>query len=268
MCIRDSINVEGHTRLGQTMHYGPLRVQRPFYPEGKGLIHLYLLHPPGGLVGGDELNIKLHIGPDSHGLLTTPSAGKIYRNITRLNQGQHVNITVCDGASFEWLPMENIIFDGAKALLTTTVDLQGNGIFMGWEITCLGRTESNDFFTQGSIKQTFTLNKDGKILFKDRLNLVAGSDLQSNKAGLQGFSVLGSFVVTGEPNFDYGQWQQEMNEKISPCFVAITQRKGVLIARVLSHKSATARMVFEALWLELRPLVIEREACPPRIWNT
>ena len=264
----DLISVNEHTRLGRTMHYGPLRVQRPFYPEGKDLIHLYLLHPPGGLVGGDELNIKLHLGPNSHGLLTTPSAGKIYRNISTLNQGQNVNLTVCDGASLEWLPMENIIFNGAKARLSTTIDIQGSGIFMGWEITCLGRTESSEAFMQGSLKQTLTLNKDGKVLFKDRLSLIAGSDLQTHKAGFQGFSVLGSFIISAEPDFDAGSWQQKMNERISPCFVAITQRKGVLIARVLSHKSETARMVFESLWAELRPLVLKREASAPRIWKT
>jgi len=264
----DLVSVDEHTRLGHTMHYGPLRVQRPFYPEGKDLIHLYLLHPPGGLVGGDELNIKLHLGPNSHGLLTTPSAGKIYRNITTLNQGQNVNLTVCDGASLEWLPMENIIFNGAKAELNTSIDIHGSGIYMGWEITCLGRTECNEMFSDGAIKQTLVLNKDGKVLFKDRLNLIAGSELQTNKAGFQGFSVLGSFIVSSEPDFDYGLWQQEMNEKITPCFIAITQRKGVLIARVLTHKSEMARMVFEALWAKIRPLVIKREACAPRIWNT
>ena len=91
------------------------------------------------------------------------------------------------------------------AKLTTTIDIQGTGIFMGWEITCLGRTESAELFKEGSIKQTLTLNKDGRVLFKDRLNLVAGSALQSGKAGFQGFSVMGNFIVSAEPDFDYGQ---------------------------------------------------------------
>lgn len=41
----------GVTRLTDKQHIGPLMVQRPFYPE-QGIAHTYLLHPPGGVVGG------------------------------------------------------------------------------------------------------------------------------------------------------------------------------------------------------------------------
>ena len=51
------VYLDDKTRLGKTSHFGPLRVQRAFYPEGNICAHLYLLHPPGGLVAGDYLTI-------------------------------------------------------------------------------------------------------------------------------------------------------------------------------------------------------------------
>jgi len=262
------ISIDSSTRLGRTSHYGPLRVQRPFFPEGNDLQHLYLLHPPGGLVGGDQLSIDLKLGPKTRVLMTTPSAGKFYRNITAFDQGQHVCLKVADGASLEWLPMENIIFSGASAHLSTQVELQGDGIFIGWEITCLGRKASNETFSSGSLKQTLTISRDGQLLFKDRLHLKAASLLQTSRAGLQDKSVFGSFVITSDPDFDYGEFQQTINEKIAPGFIAITQKKNVLIARVLADNGEDARFAFESLWETLRPLVLNRKSCPPRIWNT
>ena len=262
------ISMDSCTRLGRTSHYGPLRVQRPFFPEGNDLQHLYLLHPPGGLVGGDQLSIDLKLGPKTRVLMTTPSAGKFYRNITAFDQGQHVCLKVGDGASLEWLPMENIIFSGASAHLSTQVELQGDGIFIGWEITCLGRKASEETFSSGSLKQTLTISRDGQLLFKDRLHLKAASRLQTSRAGLQDKSVFGSFVITSDPKFNYGEFQQTINEKIAPGFIAITQKKNVLIARVLADNGEDARFAFESLWEALRPLVLQRQACPPRIWNT
>lgn len=267
------INVDGHTRLGPTEHFGPLRVQRPFYPEGLHCLHLYLLHPPGGLVGGDKLSIHLHAQTQAHVLMTTPSAGKIYRNISGIKQGQYVDIQVEDQAIVEYLPQENIIFDDADAELITTVNIQGTGIFIGWEITCLGRIESDELFQKGGLCQSLTMTQNGAPLFIDRLSLTAPSDLQTGRAGFQDKCVYGTFVInrnvmTSEIEEQLFQWQAQQNEIRSLTQVAITQKPDVFIARLLGDKAEQAREVFESLWTLVRPHVIQKSASAPRIWRT
>ena len=44
-------------------HEGPFCIQRPFYP-GDGACHVYLLHPPGGLAAGDELDLDVDVGAE------------------------------------------------------------------------------------------------------------------------------------------------------------------------------------------------------------
>jgi len=262
---------DGHTRMGRTQHYGPLRVQRPFFPEGSDVLHLYLLHPPGGLVGGDHLSIAVQSKEQSHVLVTTPSASKLYRNISDLSQGQQVSISVENGAIVEYLPQENIVFNGAHGELHTHVNVQGSGTFIGWEITCLGRPESQEMFERGTLCQSLQIFKDDKPLFLDRVSLTAPSSLMTGKSGFQNLNLFGTVVITADVDFDYGEWQEAMNQTLKNKrggTIAITQKPGVLIARILGSHTESMRQAFEALWQELRPLVLKKQACIPRIWLT
>src|SRR5262245_54520625 len=103
---------EGRTVLQHVKHEGPLRVQRAFYPRNTRACHVYWLHPPGGLVNGDRVDIDVAAGSDSHVLLTTPSAGRIYRSLGGgLKQRQQVRLTVAADAMLDWLPQETLVFD-------------------------------------------------------------------------------------------------------------------------------------------------------------
>src|SRR4051812_21971832 len=71
---------DGARTLVRHEHEGPLRVLQTLYPEGDGIAHNVLVHPPSGLVAGDTLEIALHAGAGTHGLVTTPGAARFYRS--------------------------------------------------------------------------------------------------------------------------------------------------------------------------------------------
>jgi len=125
------------TVAAQRRHYGPLAVQRPFYPEGD-VCHLYLLHPPGGVVGGDTLDIRVRAGTGARALVTTPGATKFYRS-AGATAAVTQTLQVDAGAVLEWLPQEAILFQGAVARQQTCIELAAGACFAGWDILCLGR---------------------------------------------------------------------------------------------------------------------------------
>ncbi len=253
----------GRTVLAERRHQGPLAVQRAFYPEGD-LCHVYLLHPPGGVAGGDQLHIRARVDTGASALVTTPGAAKFYRSIgpTAIQQ-QRLNV---DGGSLEWLPQENILFPGADAELSTRVDLSADASFIGWEINCLGRPVIGERFESGRARFSFSLLRDGLPLLHERLTVDSDEALYG-AAGLRGQPVVASLYATTDDERLSEELRDLIPEENRPQ-LGITQMDGLLIARYLGDSTETARRLYIEIWQALRPAILNRAPCAPRIWNT
>src|SRR5918999_1113230 len=134
---------KNHSRtvLSENRSDGPLVVQKALYPDGPERCHAIVVHPPGGIAGGDEL--QLSVKSEGNALLTTPGAAKWYRSAGSWAK-QTLQFDV--EGSLEWLPRETIVFDGALAQFETIIQLGPQASYVGWEIVCLGR------FKRGRVK--------------------------------------------------------------------------------------------------------------------
>ena len=264
------------TALNRCRHKGPLYVQKPFYPEGRELAHIYLLHPPGGLVSGDDLTIDILAKPHSQSLITTPGAARAYRaRDDSPVQRQTIQLSLEKGATMEWLPMETIIYDGAAAELTTHVELAEDSTFMGWEVTCLGLPASQQLMKKGYFTQRYQLSRQGIPIFIDHLHFTADNQaLFKGTAGMQGKTASGFFIM-GPFLCDHDEQQillQQLRDIVArhslDQHIAITMMNGFCIARYLGESANQARDGFSMIWQQLRPVLLERKACAPRIWLT
>ena len=254
------------TILAHRKHYGPLLVQRPFYPEGEPC-HIYLLHPPGGVVPGDELTVRVKVGDRAHALVTTPAAGKLYRSHGPRQVVSNV-LRVEKRGYLEWLPQETIIFDGADGRLTTRVELDSEARFAGWELVCFGRPASKALFERGSCRQHFELWRDGLPVSLERSVFVGSEPIGQACWGLENHTVSGTFMVSGpEPLSDAVITAARELCEARPT-LTMTQLEGVLVARYLGDSAEQGRHVFTEFWELVRPELCERNVCIPRIWNT
>lgn len=248
---------EGRTVLAARRHHGPLVVQKPLYPEGEEVCHAIVVHPPAGMAGGDELELRAGTGAGAHALLTTPGAGKWYRSAGPW-AAQRLRFEVA--GALEWLPQETIVFCGARARLDTEVRLAADARYLGWEILCLGRTGAGEKFERGELRLSMRVYRDGRLLWLERGRIDGGGALLDSPAGLQGKPVCATLVAAGD-GFDLAACRAIDG-------IAVTRLPGVLVARYLGDSSEQAKRLFTQLWTVLRPALFGREALEPRIWRT
>lgn len=261
----------GTTRLFDKLHHGPLRVQKALYPEDRKVCHAIVVHPPGGVVGGDRLELDIGVGAGAHALITTPGAAKWYRANGKVSR-QSVHLHVAEGAALEWLPQETIIFDSADVVLEQHIELAADATFIGCEILCMGRRGSGEVFNAGRVTQRCSIRRDGRLIWWEQGALVGGR-LDSPLA-LAGNSVCATLIAApGKPLPAAAladlltQIRADIGADGDHVF-GVTHTKGVLVARHLGDDSETARRLMLAVWRRLRPQLLDRAAVTPRSWQT
>lgn len=249
------------TRLLLREHRGPLRVQKALYPEGPAACHVIVVHPPGGVVGGDRLQVDLDAGPGCLVLATSPGAAKWYRANGRVSQ-QAVRLRAAAGAAIEWLPQETILYDAASVEFEHQVDLGAGAVYLGSEILCFGRRAAGETFGSGRLRQRTRIRQEGRLVWHEQGTLTPEGI--ASVLGMRGHAVCATFLAVGAP---VPAALQAFIRAHDPQ-LALSQVKSVFVARHLGDDSETARAAMLRVWQALRPHLLGRPACVPRIWHT
>ncbi|WP_247268709.1 MULTISPECIES: urease accessory protein UreD [Pseudomonas] len=251
------------TRPVQRRHLGPLRVQKHLYAEGPEVCQHIIVHPPGGIAGGDRLNISARVEADAWAQITSPGAAKWYRAAGPAYQ--QLDLKVAAGATLEWLPQETIVYSAAQAELTTSIELEGDARLFYWDVVALGRPASGERFDLGHFQAHLDIRRDGRLLWHERQRITGNDGLLDSPIGLDGNPVFATLLVSGEIDAELLERCRSLGHAVRG---DLTQLPGLLVARCLASEALLARAWLIDLWRLLRPALLGREAQPPRIWNT
>lgn len=254
---------EDRTRITRLTHTGPLVLQKSFYPDGSGMVHNYVLHPPGGLVGGDHLSLKVRLQEKASALLTTPAAGKIYKTPWQPSSFTLLGELEAD-SELLWLPHENIVYEGAHHRSDIAWKVHPRSRLTAWDIQSLGRPGSGKTFDQGRLFTQVKLKIGDRISFVERQCFEGGSAMLQKPWGLSAYPVFGSMLLhwpsCGFLNRLCG------DQSIDGVELGITQRENWLIARARAACPLRLRERFLKL---LRSLYMDLPGGAfsiPRIW--
>lgn len=252
-------------------HDGPLRILQSLYPEGDAVCHNVLVHPPGGLVGGDTLDIAVTAATGSHGLITTPGATRFYRSAGETAL-QRTRIRLEAGARTEWLPMEALCYSGCLAENHLRLDLAPGAELMGWDITALGLPSANQPFAQGSFCQHIELPG----VWLERARIRADDLLLMNSPlGLAGQRCIATLFFTAGSKLERQRRQLALDlarqvleaHPLSAAAGATSPDAQVVVVRVLAPLVEPAMVLLKQVWKVWRQHFWDKDAPSPRIWS-
>ena len=275
MAWRGSLAIDYRLRDGRTIahdrHDGPLRVLRALHPEG-GVCHSVLVHPPGGVVGGDELAIELSLGEGAHALVTTPGATRFYRS-AGATAAQTLHAVAGAASRLEWLPLETIAYSGCLATNALRFDLAAGAEMIGWDVTALGLPESERPFAAGRFTQSIEL--PGRWL--ERGSIAASDErLLDSPLGWAGRRVLATMWFASGDSLDparsdallAGARSAAAAHSLAATAGATSPQDGVIGVRALAARVEPAMELLQRIWRVWRPLAWGVAATAPRVWST
>ena len=253
-------------------HRGPLRILASLYPEAPAVCHNVLVHPPGGIVGGDTLAIDAHLAPDTHALLTTPGATRFYRSAGE-PAVQTMHATLAEGARLEWLPLETIAQSGCLAENRLQFDLAPGAEMIGWDVLALGLPASNEAFERGRYTQAITL--PGHWLERA---VIDSSDtrLLESPLGWAGRRVLATMWFASGAAIEPGRRERLIDaarDVVAQSDLAATAgvssaQANVVVVRVMATRVEPAMAVLGRCWAAWREQAWGLPAVAPRVWRT
>lgn len=263
--------LEEQRTVARFEHSGPLRLLQSLYPEGDAVCHNVLIHPPGGLVGGDTLELQVNVASGAHALITTPGATRFYRN-----EGepalQTTRLTLAPDARLEWLPLEALCYSGCVAENRVTMELQPGAEMLGWDVTALGLPNAQQPFVQGRFTQH--LEVPGVWLERGHID---GADqrLLESPLGLAGHACVASlFWVTGHA-LTRDRKEQALDiaraalaaSPLAASSGASCPNSQVVVVRVLAPVVEPAMALLREVRNHWRHAFWQKAASSPRIWS-
>jgi urease accessory protein len=257
--------------VARYLHQGPLRILQSLYPEGDQICHNVLVHPPGGLVGGDTLDIQVSVAKGAHGLVSTPGATRFYKS-GGYPALQQVVAHVSDGARLEWLPLEAIAYNDCEATNRAIFNLEPGAELITWDVTALGLPTSNLTFEQGYFQQHLEIS--GVWLEK---GIIRGNDARwlNSPLGLAGQKCLASLVFAAGTAIETKRAEKAL-EAARAVLEAhpLKDQAGitcahpqVIVLRVMSPLVEPTMDLLKQVWATWRHTLWGLPSTPPRIWS-
>ncbi|TAK07892.1 MAG: hypothetical protein EPO39_05615 [Candidatus Manganitrophaceae bacterium] len=182
------------TALEALRHAAPLRVIRPFYPEGEGPAHLYLLNTTAGILEGDRIEISLRLEKGAHAVVMTPAATRIHP-MPSGEARQRTALSVGPGAVLEYLAEPVLPYADAAFRQQTEILLEEGAILFYVDLLGPGRLGRGESFAYRFYENHLSVaDREGRLV-QERFRLRPSAHPLDERGVMEGFSHLGTLYL-------------------------------------------------------------------------
>lgn len=268
---------DGERTTAHDRHEGPLRVLQRLYPEGPTVCHHVLVHPPGGIVGGDTLQIDAELHEGSHALVTTPSATRFYKSAGEAAE-QSLVARMGPRSRLEWLPLETLAYRGCMAHNRMRFELAPDAEMIGWDVLGLGLPATGEAFDDPHAAHGYyTQEIELPGVWLERGTVRADDTaLLDSPLGWAGHRVMGTvWLAAGSPLarerrealLDHARQAASAHELASTAGTT-SPHAAVIVLRVLGPRVEPVMQMLAQVWARWRTEAWQIDPVPPRVWRT
>ena len=234
---------EGQTRLADLAEGGGYRIKFPHPARG---LEAVLVNTGGGLLGGDRLALEVEAGEGADLMMTSQSAEKVYRAVEAAAT-IGLSLRVGAGGRLHWLPMETILFSGARLARRIEAEVAPEGELMIAEATVFGRIAMGETLGPGLLSDIWRIRRGGRLVYADSLRLGGAlGPLLARPAVTNGASAMASLVLVS-PRAESLVDEARALLSHEGVEAGVSAWNGLLVARLLAADPARLRPLFTSL---------------------
>ncbi len=160
------------TRITDVFQRSPIRIMFPRVGDA-AVEEAVLINTTGGVAGGDWLECTVTALANASIAVTSQAAEKVYR---ALNEPAHIatKLKAHAGARLAWLPQETIVFNWGRICRDTEIELSSGAELLALEWLVLGRAARGEEVVGGHISDSWSVKKDGRLIWADSLRVTDG----------------------------------------------------------------------------------------------
>jgi urease accessory protein len=261
------------TILSECEQHPPLRVVRAFQlDDGGALVHLHNLS--GGVLGGDQLDITIEVGPRAVAQVTSTGATRIYRSRQNAGPGEaRLQIRVEDHGLIEYLPDQLIPYAGSRYRQETRIDLGPNAGLFWWEIVSPGREACNELFAYELLRLKTRISVLGSPIALEHMKIEPAERSIFSLARLGAYRYFSTFYIC-HVGIEPSRWL-ELEKLLSELAGQLSRpsktvwgisplRAHGLVVRALSVGGMEINTRLPDFWCAAKRFLYDREAVLPR----
>lgn len=181
------------TEVAELRQRAPLRMLRPFYPEG-GTAHLYLLNTTAGILEGDQIEISIRLEKGTHAVVTSPAATRVH-TMRSGEASQRTALSAGPGAVLEYLAEPLLPYAGAAFHQQTEIVLQGGATLFYTDLLGPGRLGRGESFAYRLYENQLRIVDEEGVLVQERFRLAPSEHPLEEIGVMEGFSHLGTLYL-------------------------------------------------------------------------